>query len=290
MRNNEDRMGVADPIQAGADSSSAINNLQQNINQLNFVVPTEFVDLPSKGLFYDEHSPLHNKEHIEIRLMTAKDEDTLSSKSLIKKGVVIDRLLQDLIVDRSIRVEDLLSADKNAIMVAARKSGYGPQYETRITCPACSLTQEYSFDLDESTKITVIDLNESLPEGVQRVGPNMFKFDLPVSKFQWVVKLITGREETILTQKQLTQQKGGKDTYLLDMLKAITISISGVSDSKLVDQAITLMPVKDYKIFKDKLNKINPKLELKSEFKCASCEYETVVEVPFTTEFFWPKR
>jgi hypothetical protein len=289
MRNNEDRVGVADPIESGSDSAAATQNFQQSINQLNFVVPTELVDLPSKGVFYDEHHPLHNKEDVEIKLMTAKDEDTLSSKSLIKKGIVIDRLIQDLLVNKSIRPEDLLSCDKNAIMVAARRSGYGQDYTTKVTCPNCSLNQEYTFDLNECAHTYFNDPN-NLPEGVKRVGVNMFCFSLPVSKFEWVVKLMTGREEQLMTQKQLTQQKGGKDTYLLDVLRSITVSISGVSDAKLIEKAIELMPIKDYKLFKERLNIINPRLELKSNFNCLSCDYSTDLEVPFTTDFFWPKR
>ena len=101
---------------------------------------------------------------------------------------------------------------------------------------------------------------------------------------------MTGKEEQALTQKQLSQQKNGKDTFLLDLLRMITVSINGVSDSSLIEKAINVMPIKDYKLFKEKLDKINPKLELKSTFNCVSCEYETVLEVPFTTDFFWPKR
>lgn len=289
MRNNEDRVGVADPIEAGADSAAATAQTINLVNQLNFVTPTEIVELPSKGLFYESYHPLHNKADVEIRLMTAKDEDTLSSKSLIKKGIVIDRLIQDLLVDKSVRTEDLLVCDKNAIMIAARKSGYGSDYSTRVTCPNCSLIQEYTFDLNECTNIHLNDPS-NLPEGVKRIGQNMFCFSLPVSKFEWVVKLMTGREEQIITQKQLNQQKDGKDTYLLEMLKSITLSISGASDSKLIDKAIELLPIKDFKLFKEKLNVINPKVELKSNFSCISCDYRTDLEVPFTTDFFWPKR
>ena len=287
MRNNEDRVGVADPIEAAKDTTAAF---QQTLNQLSFVVPTEIVELPSKGLFYDKFHPLYGKQDIEIKLMTAKDEDTLSSKSLIKKGIVIDRLLQDLIVDKSIKPEDLLVCDKNALMIAARKSGYGADYTTRVTCPNCGITQEYSFDLNTCANVVCNDPNEVLPEGVSRVGESMFKFSLPTSGFEWTVKLMTGKEEQALTQKQLSQQKNGKDTFLLDLLRMITVSINGVSDSSLIEKAINVMPIKDYKLFKEKLDKINPKLELKSTFNCVSCEYETVLEVPFTTDFFWPKR
>ena len=90
--------------------------------------PTEIVDLPSKGYFYPETNPLSSGK-VELKYMTAKEEDILTSQNLIKDGTVIDMLLQSLIVNKDIKVEDLLIGDKNAIMLAARILGYGKDYE-----------------------------------------------------------------------------------------------------------------------------------------------------------------
>ena len=59
--------------------------------------PTEMVDLPSKGLFYPENHPLASGK-VEMKYMTAKEEDILTNKSYIEKGIVIDKLLQSLLV------------------------------------------------------------------------------------------------------------------------------------------------------------------------------------------------
>ena len=111
-RNNEDRIG---PQTIDSEPTAALNPLE-------FVAPTELVDIPSKGLLYPADHPLHGKEEIEIRYMTAKEEDILTSKTLLKKGVAIDRFLQNIIVDKNIKVNDLLIGDKNAA-------------ESRQSCP-----------------------------------------------------------------------------------------------------------------------------------------------------------
>ena len=141
MRNNQDRLGTV----PGGDEAP----IQQAEQSLQFVTPTEFVDLPSKGRYYPPEHPLHNAEMIEIRHMTAKDEDILTSRSLLKKGIAIDRLLQNVLVDRRVRVEDLLIGDKNAIIIASRITGYGAEYEAGISCPSCASAVQFSFNLEE---------------------------------------------------------------------------------------------------------------------------------------------
>ena len=94
-------------------------------NKLN--IPTEIVDLPSKGLLYPKDNPLSSGK-IEMKYMTAKEEDILTNQNFIKSGVVIDKLLQSLIISK-INYNDLLIGDKNAIMLASRILSYGANYE-----------------------------------------------------------------------------------------------------------------------------------------------------------------
>ena len=101
-----------------------------------FVVPTEFVELPSGGRFYADGHPLHGVESIEIRQMTAKEEDILTSRTLLKKGVALDRVIKNIIVDGRVDPDSLLVGDRNAIIVSMRVSGYGNDYTTKVACPA----------------------------------------------------------------------------------------------------------------------------------------------------------
>ena len=109
----------------------------------------ETVPLPSKGQFYPPGHPLSDAETVEIKYMTAKEEDILTDRALLKKGVAVDRMLQNIIVNKDIKVDSLLIGDKNAILVKARTTGYGAEYETKVTCPACYQTGQHVFDLDK---------------------------------------------------------------------------------------------------------------------------------------------
>ena len=134
MSRNSDRLG-AQSVQSSAPPPQITQN--NDANPFSFVVPTEFVELPSKGKYYPEHHPLHNQETIELKHMTAKEEDILTSRALLKKGVALDRLLDSIIIDKRIKGENLFVGDRNAILLAARISGYGSDYSTKITCPSC---------------------------------------------------------------------------------------------------------------------------------------------------------
>ena len=98
---------------------------------------SEVIDLPSLGKVYPKSSPISNGK-IEIKYMTAKEEDILTSINLIRKGIVLDKLLEALIVDKSIKLSDMLVGDKNAILIAARILGYGKDYTLQALCDDCN--------------------------------------------------------------------------------------------------------------------------------------------------------
>lgn len=144
MSRNSDRLGVDQATHADTVPE------QKVFDPLHFIAPTEFVELPSKGIGYLEDHPLHNKETIEIRFMTAKDEDILASRALLKKGIALERFMENIIVDKDIKPGGLFVGDRNAIIIAARRSGYGANYETLVTCPACGAKNTFSFDLNNA--------------------------------------------------------------------------------------------------------------------------------------------
>ena len=141
-----------------------------------FSVPTETIELPSKGLLYSSDSPLSSGK-IEMKYMTAKEEDILTNQSYIQKGIVLDKLFQSLIVS-DINYDDLLVGDKDAIMLAARVLGYGKDYTFTYD------GEEYTVDL------TKFD-NKELDESKYTKGINEFSFILPNSKLPITFKLLT---------------------------------------------------------------------------------------------------
>ena len=91
--------------------------------------------MPSKGHFYPSDNPLSSGQ-VEIKYMTAKEEDILTSANLIQKGIVLDKLLQALIVSEGVNLDDVLIGDKNAIMIASRILAYGKDYKFEYTDPS----------------------------------------------------------------------------------------------------------------------------------------------------------
>ena len=172
-------------------------------------IPTEVVSLPSQGRFYNEGHPLHNKTTLEIRYMTAKEEDILSSRTLIKEGVAVDRMLQNLLVDKSIDINSLLLGDKNALIIASRITGYGPEYKTKVTCPSCSTTSEHTFDLSiQNTN----DINDGLRDAQATLTDSgTFTVTLPLSKATVECKFLTGHDEVRNFNKNKKRHRAARD-------------------------------------------------------------------------------
>jgi|LakMenEpi03Aug12_release.lakeMendotaPanAssembly.Ray.scaffolds.fasta_scaffold172858_2 hypothetical protein len=283
MRNNLDRLGLDSKQPQQSDIAGTLG--------LNFVVPTEYVDLPSKGLLYPEGHPLCGKDTIEIRYMTAKDEDTLTNQSLLKKGVALEKVIQDLIVDKSIAPDSLLVGDKNAIVIAARRSAYGADYETKITCPSCGTNQGYKFDLNSCHTKELIAQEELEQLGVQITENKTFVAILPVINVPVELRLLTGKDEVFITNRIREAQLAKKDLdfSLIIQLRMMIKSINNISDSNTLDQAVGLLPAKDSRFIRDLYQKITPNIDLSHNFVCKACSYEARLEVPFTADFFWPK-
>ena len=276
MRNNQDRLGgspVAHPPVAAATQSAP----------LSYVVPTEFVELPSRGKFYPPGHPLHGQETIERSFMTAKDEDILSSETLLKKGLAIQRLLESIIVDKSVRPEDLLTGDRNAIMIATRISSYGAMYDSSVTCPECMNNTSYAFDLRKKSLNDLCFDEATLKKSEIRFSEEVgtYTIKLPKTEIEVEVGLITGRDDVELTQAQ-------KDAPVTSLLAKIVKSVSGNYDQNIIANFIDSMPAADSKYLRSTYSSLVPNISLKQEFYCSACAHSQDMEVPLTAEFFWP--
>jgi len=297
MRNNQERTGAPPSPEVPANAIDVPNPSTPGGGDgsggggtgLNFVVPTEFVDLPSKGEFYSENHPLHGQDVVEVRHMTAKEEDILTSRTLLKKGLAIDRLIQNILVNKKLKVEDILVGDKNAILVHSRIAAYGAQYNTNVTCPNCYTQQKYNFNLLESKVVHPDDIEE--PQFQRTDGPT-FTTILPKTKVQAEMRLLTGADEAWLVKlsERKKKTKLGSDSTLSDQMKLFLVSLNGVRDKGQIHKFVDLMPAADSRYLRKVYGEISPNLDLTQEFSCSACDTEIDMEVPFTAEFFWPKQ
>ena len=277
-RNNPERTGARESAEIPPEVGRS----------LEFVAPTEFVELPSRGKGYGEKHPLHKQEVIEIRFMTAKDEDILSSQTLIKKGLAIERFLQNIIVDKRIKSESILSGDRNAILIAARKSGYGAYYETKVTCPNCQESNDCVFDLENpEIQESVID-----PElGITETSRGTFIVVPPLSKFKVELRLLTGREETLMAANLKNRQKKKQlESIVSDQLKMMIVSVEGHEDPKTINMYANNIPTQDTRHLRKAFKSISPNVRIAEDYNCTSCGFEQELEVPFGADFFWPDR
>jgi hypothetical protein len=247
--------------------------------------PTEMVNLPSKGVLYPKESSI-SKGEIEVKYMTAKEEDILTSQNLIRKGIVIDKLLESLVVDESINLDDILIGDKNALMVASRVLGYGKDYQFELNCPACGERNTDNVDL---TKLGEKSIDHSHLKG----GKNEFDFKLPTSKRKITYKLLTQRDEREIDAelKALKKISGGSnvDPEITTRLKRAIVSVDGKSDTAYVNSFVdNEFLSRDSLAFRNHLLEITPDVDMNYLFTCELCDFDQEVTVPMTVQFFWP--
>ena len=238
--------------------------------------PTEMVDLPSKGYFYFEGHPLSSGK-VEIKYMTAKEEDILTSQNLIKQGTVVDKLLESLIVDKSIKLDDMLIGDKNAIMLAARILGYGKDYEFEYD------GVEQSADL---SKLEPIDLDFTK----FTKGQNEFSFKLPSSERELTFKVLNGIDESDIESEINAKKKISKEqsTQLTTRLKHIILSVDGKSEKSYINNFVdNEFLSRDSLAFRQYLASITPDVDMNVEVVDSDGK-KTEVAVPITVRFFWP--
>lgn len=281
---NEERLRAANVSEVAA----LVNREDKQVsNPIEIATPTELVDLPSKGLFYPKDHPWYGKENVEIRFMTAKDEDILVNKSYIQKGVVVDKLISSVLLDKRVNLDSILLCDKSALIVAARITGYGSDYQVEIPCPSCSKTVKHTFDL------SLFDNEFPDEEKLQSCEASLtdngtFIIELPKTKASVEFKLFNGADEKRLSQLAETKKKQNlPDSTLTDQMKQYVVSINNEEDRSHINKFIESMPAFDAKFLRRMYNIITPSVKNKQNFTCSSCGSEQEIEVPFTTAFFW---
>ena len=290
MSRNEGRTDVFNEMQLDADPTAPITqqNSEPAAPAMAWSVPTDFVNLPSEGIFYPAGHPLHNKTAVEIRFMTAKEEDILTSRALLKEGVALDRMLQNIIVDNSLNLDSLLVGDKNALVVAARVTGYGAEYATNMTCPACTNTDEFTFDVGNPE---ANDFRAGIEDFEVEVTPsNTFKIELPMTKAVVECRLLTAADEKQLLKKlERNNKKKEASGITTEQFKSFIVSVNGDDSPITKISFINAMPARDARSLRTVYRSIVPNIDLTQDYNCDNCGYEAALEVPLDTTFFWPK-
>jgi hypothetical protein len=239
-----------------------------------FKFPTETIELPSKGLIYPEDNPLSSGT-IEMKYMTAKEEDILSNQSYIQNGTVLDKLLKSLIVSK-IDYNELIVGDKNAVMIAARILGYGKDYEF-----------EYKGE-KVSVDLSTLENKEFDEKAITR-GVNEFSFTLPNSGAIITYKLLTHKDETAITNELNGLKKINKnsDPSVSTRMKHMILSVNGDSERKTVREFVdNYFLASDARAFRQHVREVQPDVDLKVTVELSSGE--EAIDLPIGVTFFWP--
>jgi len=239
---------------------------------MEFKLPTETIDLPSKGLLYPAESELA-KGTIEMKYMSAREEDILTNQSYIKNGTVLDKLIRSLIVSK-INYDDLLIGDKNALMVAARILGYG---------------KDYSFDYNGESHTVDLSLIENKPlhSEIETRKTNEFSFTLPHSGNHVTFRLLTHKDEQDINRELEGLKKINKDNVpeLTTRLKYVITSIEGSREKKDIrDFVDNYLLAKDSRSLREYIRELQPDVDL-SFFPSDGGDR---VNIPVGVSFFWP--
>ena len=275
--------GQKNDTKSAPSQQQAARATDSNMFGLSFVTPTEIVNLPSNGMFYPESSPLHNKKTLEIRHMTSKEEDLLSSGAdkYDDSFKVFDLLIDALLIDGSINSSHLLEEDKLALLLNARCTGYGENYSAPVFCEKCKKQTNHVFDLSKNT------IREPSIESEYIAEEDLFSFILPKSDIK--VKIISSAEQI---QEDLITEKKQKEKYNLvfnetvSFINKVIVSANGVTDRTQISKLAEILPAIDAKYIKEFFLNARPTLSTKQEVKCEVCATQTEQEAPITWAFF----
>jgi hypothetical protein len=239
--------------------------------------PSEVIDLPSEGRLYPEGHPLKDGK-IEIKYMTAKEEDILTSQNLIKKGVVIDKLIDSLILTSGVKSDDLILGDKNAVMVAARILAYGSEYTCEVINPNNGKAENKTFNLADCPF-------KKLPKDITE---NKFETELPISKNKITFKLLSGKEEFLINEELKAAEKLNSEVKpeLTTRLRHTITSVDGDEKQSTINNFVQNMLARDSMYLRSEIKKVTPDIELSQEIEIGGDA--VTVDIPMTVGFFWP--
>lgn len=249
------------------------------MSEMNLTLPTEMIELPSKGLLYPKDNPLSSGT-IEMKYMTAKEEDILTNQNYLRQGVVFDKLLRSLIVSK-VNYDDLTIGDKNAVLIAARILGYGKDYEIKYPHPVTGEDEHITIDLTaiKNKEVDYSKLNNT----------NEFTFVLPMSKNEITFKVLTHRDEREIEEELKGLKKINVSGEITTRLKQSILAVNGNRERKAVrDFVDNYLLAADARALRDYMRKATPDLDLTFTFVGSDGYTQEGVDLPLGVSFFYP--
>jgi len=254
------------------------------LSKLSFIASTEMVKLPTKGLYYPKSSPLYGVEEVELKHMTAKEEDILSSLTSENSKDKFARIVQGILVSPDVDASLFCEQDMAAILLNARKTGFGNSFTVSELCLGCGEITGFEFDL---SKQEVIHPNKE--KVTYNSDEDTITISLPVAELDVTVRILSVQElETLEQEKKKKEELGLEYNRTTSFFRACIKAVEGIEDKQLVDKLIENMPAVDALCIKEYYLDFRPKLSTLQEVECQSCGAVNRKEVPASWAFFRP--
>jgi len=273
-------------MESRVSDTATVQNVNVAKESFGWEVPVEAIPVPSEGKVYPADSPLFNKKIIEIKAMTAQEEDILSSRALIQQGTVITHLIQSCLIDKTLDVRNMLLGDRNALMVSVRITGYGSAYNAESRCPECSSVSKQEYSLSD-LEIKRLEIEPVTP------GENIFEFRLPVTGKTVYFKFLTGADEeerSLIAERRRKMLPDMKvDSLVTSKLEQLILSVDGVTDRNKINHFVKSMPALDSRKLRSYIEKNEPGIDMSVWMNCPACSETSRVSLPIGSNFFWPE-
>ena len=243
-----------------------------------FQVPTDEIELPSEGIFYP-----NKQKTVTVKYLTAEEENILTTPELIQNGRVLDVLLEQAIIDKNLRPDNMISGDRNKVLLSLRASGYGDDYTFKTKCPQCKA------DYKQTIKIS------TLSDRKLDIMPDLngeFEIDLPKMRLNLKFRLLNGKDEVYLNKKAEQSKKAKNNVQfsnqLTERLLLQIMEVNGNRDKIFIKKVISNMPISDSLFLRSYISENEPGVNMEKEFECTECGHTFEDTVPITATLFWP--
>lgn len=272
--------------QLTAPPSQPIQEQEKQPSFQDFPSSTSILELPSAGQYYPEHHAFHNQKEIEIKFMTAKEEDILTTKHYMKKGIVLDKLIESVLL-QNVSSRSLLESDRLAIIIEARKTGFGSEYRTKCFCKNCQNQTEVEADLEKDLILNEKDVSKNFD--VEHVDESLFSYTLDKGGLNAAIefRLLNGHDDNQLFLSSEKQRKNKNvERNFSDRLSQMIVSINGNDDRKYINMAIHRLPLIYAKELQEAYRAVSPSIKIVTDYECDECDFVGSMEVPISLDFF----
>jgi hypothetical protein len=251
------------------------------MSQTKFEVPSEVIDLPSKGLVYAKENPM-SSGNIEMYYMTAKTEDILTNVNLLRQGLAIEKMLKSLI-KTELEYDELTIGDRNGLLIASRILGYGKDYSFSYKNPTTGEVEKVTVDLQ--------DLKYKEVDFTVFKNTNEIYFQLPHSKNELTFKILTVADDKKIDQeiKGVKKALGQDQGQLSTKLKHQITSVNGDSTLKTIREFVDsgALLSRDSIALRKYIAQVTPDIDTTIQFTLSDGT-EVNTDLPMGAEFFFP--